>query len=58
VGDLDWQRLSKLTWPIRGRQADDLSNDYGVLTAEEAVQMTSPYVDCVTLDVKTYDRWV
>eukprot|EP00967_Tisochrysis_lutea_P108122 scaffold167340_cov16-Tisochrysis_lutea.AAC.1 len=56
VRDLSWQDISKLAWamPQDKRRAAGAgeSDDYPVLTAKEAVQMTSPFVD-VILDAKT-----
>lgn len=50
VGDLSWGELQRLRWP---------GTDQGVLRVAEAITLTSPYVDCVTLDIKTYvDRQV
>ncbi len=49
VGDFPWSQLQALTWPGGQRP----------MLVREAIQMTSPHVECVTLDVKTYqDRYV
>ncbi|KAF5841138.1 PLC-like phosphodiesterase [Dunaliella salina] len=59
VGDLSWHDISRLAWaaPQEKHRADRAakSNDYRVLTAAEAVQMTSPFMDII-LDAKTSDR--
>ena len=46
---MDWAELSVLTWRPGGE---------ALLTVEAAVRLTSPYVDFVTLDVKTYTNAV
>ena len=47
VGDLTHAQLMDLQWRPGGQR---------VLTVKEAVQITSPHVQCVTLDVKTYQN--
>lgn len=44
VGDYTLEELQQLRWPAGER----------VLMVHEAVRLTSPFVDVVTLDVKTY----
>ncbi len=46
VSDLTWAQLAELRWP--GRE------DERVMRVADAVRLTSPFVHCVTLDVKTY----
>ncbi|KXZ54026.1 hypothetical protein GPECTOR_5g136 [Gonium pectorale] len=45
VGDLSGSELLSLRWP----------SGEAVMSVEEAVRLTSPFVGCVTLDVKTYN---
>ncbi|GLI62561.1 hypothetical protein VaNZ11_005230, partial [Volvox africanus] len=45
VGDLTARDLLSLQWP----------SGEAVMSVEEAVRLTSPFVSCVTLDVKTYN---
>ncbi|GIL69745.1 hypothetical protein Vretimale_10238 [Volvox reticuliferus] len=45
VGDLTARELLSLRWP----------SGEAVMSVEEAVRLTSPFVSCVTLDVKTYN---
>ncbi|GFR46681.1 hypothetical protein Agub_g8298, partial [Astrephomene gubernaculifera] len=45
AGDLTSSQLLSLRWP----------GGEGLLRVEQAVALTSPFVDCVTLDVKTYN---
>lgn len=48
MGDLTWSQLSQLAWP----------GGHTVMMVADAISLTSPFVDCVTLDIKTYvDRW-